>query len=279
MTGTLTGRERADYSLGVDDAERARLLAQCAMHAAEAALLLDRIGVGPGAHVLDLGCGPLGVLDLLAERVGGGGRVVGVDREERYLAMARSELDARGLADVELAAGDATGTGLAAGSFDLVHERLVLNNVPDPGAVVAEMVRLTRPGGCVALQDVDWLTWRCLPEHPDWERLARAVAAVWSGDVHLGRRAPALLRAAGLVDVQVVPHLRVFRSGEPYHRLLVRFTELHRERLLAGPAAGDALDAAVARLDAHLADPGTVTLYAVLFQTWGRRPDVSTTLD
>ena len=268
MTGVVVDRDRSDYSLGVDDAERARLLAQCALHAAEAALLLDRTGVGPGAHVLDLGCGPLGVLDLLAERVGDHGRVVGVDREERYLAMARSELDARGLAGVELAAGDATGTGLPAASFDLVHERLLLNNVPDPGAVVAEMVRLARPGGCVALQDVDWLTWTCLPEHPDWDRLARAVASAWSGDVHLGRRAPALLAAAGLVDVQVVAHLRVFRPGEPYHRLLLRFAELHRERL------GDpgALNDAVSRLDAHLSAPGTVTLYATLFQTWGRRP-------
>jgi hypothetical protein len=135
------------------------------------------------------------------------------------------------------------------------------------------MVRLTRPGGHVALQDVDWLTWTCLPEHADWHRLADAVGRVWSGDVHIGRRLPALLRAAGLVDVRVLPHLRVLRPDEPYHRLLVRFVELHRERVLdSGVLPAEQLDAAVARLEAHLADPGTVTLYATLFQAWGRRP-------
>ena len=72
----------------------------------------------------------------------------------------------------------------------------------------------------MAVQDVDWLTWSCLPEHPDRNLLRETAAAVWSGDVHLGRRLPALLRDAGLVDVEVVPHLRVFRPGEPYHRLL-----------------------------------------------------------
>lgn len=265
--------ERVDYSLGVDDAERARLLAQCAMHRGEAELLFDRIGLRPGEHALDLGCGPLGVLDLLAERVGTGGRVVGLDRETPYLTIAREELDARGLGAVELAVADAAATGLPAASFDLVHERLVLVNVPRPEAVVAEMVRLTRPGGHVAVQDVDWMTWTCLPEHPDWHRLVDAAAAVWSGDVRIGRRLPELLRAAGLVDVQVVPHLRVFRPGEPYHQLLLRFVERHRDRILdPGGVTAEALDAMVARLTAHLADPGTVVLYAIMFQAWGRCP-------
>jgi SAM-dependent methyltransferase len=270
-TTTADARDRADYSLGVDDAERARLLAQCALHRTEAEQLIDRIGVRPGDDVLDLGCGPLGVLDLLAERVGLTGRVVGVDREIRYLAIAREELDARGLGAVELCAADATATALPAASFDLVHERLVLNNVPRPEVVIAEMVRLTRPGGHVAVQDVDWMTWTCLPEHADWRRLAGLAAHVWSGDVHVGRRLSTLLRGAGLVDVQLIPHLRVFRCGEPYQRLLVRFVELHRTRILdGGSITPEDLDAAVARLDAHLTDPDTVTLYATLFQAWGR---------
>ena len=274
-TATTAGtRDRTDYSLGVDDAERARLLAQCAMHRAEAELLLDRVGLRPGDRALDLGCGPLGVLDLLAERVGPTGRVVGLDREERYLAIARQELDARGLGGVALVAADATGTGLEPASFDLVHERLVLNNVPRPDAVVAEMARLTRPGGRVAVQDVDWMTWTCLPEHPDWDLLRETAAAVWSGDVHLGRRLPALLRGAGLVDVEVMPHLRVFRPGEPYHRLLVRFIALHRTRILqCGRLFAEELDAAVARLENHLAEPSTAVLYATFFQAWGRVPE------
>jgi len=146
--------------------------------------------------------------------------------------------------------------------------------VPQPAAVVAEMVRLIRPGGHVAVQDVDWLTWTCLPEHADWNVLREKAAAVWSGDVHLGRRLPALLRGAGLVDVEMVPHLRVFRPGEPYHRLLVRFVALHRARILDhGSTNAAEVDAAVARLEEHLDDPSTVVLYATFFQAWGRRPE------
>ncbi len=207
-----TARDRIDYSLGVDDAS-ARACSPSARARRGGAARPGRAASGrPG---VDLGCGPLGVF---AERVGPAGRVVGIDREKRYLAIARQELDARGL-DRRRApvAADATGDSIwTPASFDLVHERLVLNNVPQPDAVVAEMVRLARPGGHVAVQDVDWLTWTCLPEHARLGPAPRPqAAAVWSGDVHLGRRLPALLRAAGLVDVEMVPHLRVFRPGEP----------------------------------------------------------------
>jgi SAM-dependent methyltransferase len=262
-----------DYSLGVTDAEHARLLAQCAMHRGEAQLLLDRIGLGSGAAALDLGCGPLGVLDLLADRVGPGGRVVGLDRESRYLAMAVRSLAECGAPGVELVNADATATGLPDASFDLVHERLVLNNVPRPGEVVAEMVRLTRPGGHVAVQDVDWLSWTCVPAHPAWDRLTAVAAAAWSGDVCIGRRLPALLRAAGLVDVRVEAHIRIHRPGQPYHRLLLRFVDIHRDRILdAGALTAAELDRDVRELGAHLDDPDTFTLYATFFQAWGRRP-------
>ncbi len=269
----MSASTRPDYSLGVDDAERVRLVAQCEIHRAEAERLVDRIGVAPRWQVLDLGCGPLGVLDVLADRVGPTGRVVGVDREPRFLAMAAQSLSERGLGAVELVEGDATATGLPTGSFDLVHERLVLNNVPRPADVVAEMTRLACAGGHVAVQDVDWISWTCVPAHPDWHRLADAAAAAWSGDVHVGRRLPALLRGAGLVDVGVDAHTRVFRPGEPYHTLLLRFAEIHRERILGdGELSAAELDRAVGRLGDHLAQPETFTLYATFFQAWGRKP-------
>jgi SAM-dependent methyltransferase len=262
----------SDYSLGVDDAERRRLLAQCDRHRGEAEHLLDRIGVGPGWRTLDMGCGPLGVLDLLAERVGRAGRVVGVDREPTCLAMAARTLAERGVRRVGLVEADATGTGLPTGEYDLVHERLLLVNVPRPDAVVDEMVRLTRPGGWVAVQDVDWVSWTCVPAHPDWDRLLEAAACAWSGDVRVGRRLPALLRGAGLVDVDVAVHARVHRQGDPEHVLLPRFADIHRDRILGAGLDPSELDGSVRRLSAHLADPDSFTLYATLFQAWGRKP-------
>jgi SAM-dependent methyltransferase len=263
-----------DYSLGVNDAERVRLLAQCEMHRSEAELLLERIGIGTGWDVLDLGCGPLGILDILAQRVGRADRIVGIDREPEYLAMVARSMSERNITRrVDLIEADGADTGLPEASFDLVHERLVLNNVPRPEKVLSEMVRLARPGGWVAVQDMDWISWTCVPEHPDWDRLAAAAEGAWSGDVHIGRRLPSLLRGAGLVDIDMDASIRIFRPGQPYHHLLLRFVQIHRDRILArGVLRASALTDSARRLQAHLEDPNTFTLYATLVQATGRKP-------
>ena len=67
---------------------------------------------------------------------------------------------------IETARADAASTGLPSGSFDLVHERMLLLNVTGPQDVVAEMTRLTRPGGVVVLQEPDSAAWAADPPLP-----------------------------------------------------------------------------------------------------------------
>jgi ubiquinone/menaquinone biosynthesis C-methylase UbiE len=165
---TAVQAEAHPYILGADESERARLLAQCEIHRAEATRLLDRLAIRPGARALDVGCGPLGVLDLLSERVGPAGEVVGLDNEPRMLALAERTITERALGNVRLVHADAAATGLASAWFDLVHERLLLVNYRAPEAIVSEMTRLVRPGAWVAVEDVDWVVWTCEPPDPGW---------------------------------------------------------------------------------------------------------------
>jgi SAM-dependent methyltransferase len=67
------------YTLGSEPAERERLRRQSDELLPHAHALLSHVDLPPGAHVLDLGCGPSGMLELLAERVGPTGRFIGVD--------------------------------------------------------------------------------------------------------------------------------------------------------------------------------------------------------
>ena len=132
------------YWLGDSPPEISHLLAQAEFLGPDAADLLDRIGVAPGADVIDIGCGVLGILPQLRSRVGAGGRVIGLDIEPLLLAVA-AQLSAEHDLAVQTVRADAASTGLPSGSFDLVHERMLLLNVTSPQQVVAEMARLARP--------------------------------------------------------------------------------------------------------------------------------------
>src|SRR5260370_30169409 len=147
------GESPVVYALGSDPAERDRLRRQSEDLRAHSAALLDRTGLGEGWSVIDLGCGPSGIIELLSSRVGPMGRVVGLDFDPANISAARQLALDRGLTNGELVEGDARHTGLAAGSFDLAHARTLLINVPKPDGIVAEMVRLVEPRGVIAARE------------------------------------------------------------------------------------------------------------------------------
>src|SRR5262245_46131169 len=109
------------YILGGTLTEQQRLMVQARGLEAPTRSLLDRIAIAPGARVVDVGCGPIGMRNLLSERVGSEGAVVGVERELRFVEMARAELKQRGLRNVEVVNADALNTGLEKNSYDVVH--------------------------------------------------------------------------------------------------------------------------------------------------------------
>jgi len=263
------------YLLGDGSAEVEHLARQAEVYAEEAGQLLDRIGIGAGARVIHVGCGALGILDLLCARVGPGGRVVGVDREPRLLDAARQVAAQRGL-PVELVEGDATGLALPSGGFDLVHERTVLLNVADRARMVAEMIRIARPGGVVALQEPDSSAWVCDPPHPAWDLLRTELVGAYrrSGkNFDMGRRIARLLRDAGLADVKVRATARVTHAGDYYQSFLLMLTSLVKAQIIAGQRVSDAeFDAQAASLRAHLQQPGTLTCQPTLWQSWGTKP-------
>jgi trans-aconitate methyltransferase len=68
--GASDSRTSVTYALGRDTAEAERLRRQTIELESLAAELLDRVGAAEGQSAIDVGCGPGGILELLAERVG-----------------------------------------------------------------------------------------------------------------------------------------------------------------------------------------------------------------
>jgi SAM-dependent methyltransferase len=267
----------AVYALGSSLGESARLQRQAEELADDSAVLLDRVGLGPGQRAIDLGCGPRGILDLLAERVGPAGRVVGLDSDPAHAAMAAEVAGARGLSGVQVITGDARSTGLPSGSFDVVHARTLLVNLPEPAEVVAEMARLARPGGWVASVEPDTEHALCYPPHPAFDRLLDIFAVAFrrnGADPWIGRRVPELLRRAGLEDVEVDARVQMYPPGNARRTLRLDLVQAIRPQVLEmGLATAAELDELNAAARAHFDDPQTVVMSSLLFRTWGRKPD------
>jgi trans-aconitate methyltransferase len=66
----MASTHSASYPLGGTSTERDRLLSQAVQYEPAANWLLDQIGVQPGWRAVDIGCGPIGILNLLSQRVG-----------------------------------------------------------------------------------------------------------------------------------------------------------------------------------------------------------------
>jgi len=266
----------AVYSLGQSEGESARLQRQADELAADSAMLLDRAALRPGQSAVDLGCGPRGVLELLAERVGPDGTVVGVDANPVHVAMASELAAGRGLSGVRIVTADARRTGLPPGSFDLVHARTLLITVPQPAEIVAEMVRLAKPGGWVVAMEPDMEATLCYPPHPAYSRIREIYPQVFGrngADPLIGRRVAELFRAAGLEDVEVDATARVYPAGHSRRTIRLDLMRSMRPQILelglASEAELDHLDAAAR---AHLDNPRTVVMPHLFCLTSGRKP-------
>jgi SAM-dependent methyltransferase len=112
-----------------------------------ARVLVDAAGIKSGERVLDLGCGTGNAALLAAER---GAIVTGVDPAERLIQVARQDAAARGI-DAMFAVGDAASIPAADGSFEVVLSSFGVIFAPDAARAIAEMVRVTAPGGRILL--------------------------------------------------------------------------------------------------------------------------------
>lgn len=262
------------YLLSSGAAELERLRLQARVWEPEAEQLLDRIGVASGWRCLDLGCGAMGILGPLSRRVGPGGHVVGVDRDPQQLAAARACVQEAGLTNVEVLDRDAYATGLPDQSFDLVHVRFVFAPVGRGDALLAEMRRLARPGGVLAIQEPDASCWQCHPPRPAWDRLKAAILAAFAaggGDFNAGLRTYDLLRRAGLEDVQVRAAVVALQDRHPYMWLPVQFATSLRQRIIDGGLLSAAeLDEHLAACEAIAQDPATWVTTFIVTQVWGR---------
>lgn len=175
------------------------------------ARLLTGLRLRLGHTVLDVGCGPATDLGDLATAVGRRGRVIGVDRDRDMVDEAVRRTSAQ--PGVEIRIGDADALPLHGASVDRARADRVLMHVDSPANVLAELRRVLRHGGLVALAEPDWDTLAI--DHEDLETSRAYTRYVTTRVIRngaIGRQLPRLAEAAGLAVVEVEATAIVFRD-------------------------------------------------------------------
>jgi SAM-dependent methyltransferase len=161
------------------------------------------LGASQGQRLLDLGCGQGDDARELAQIVGPSGGVVGVDNSKVLIDQAR-RCTPPDLPWIEYVCADATALPFRDGSFDACRADRTIQHVADADVALAELARVTKPGGAVVVSEM--FNALDLPDdEPD--AIAREVLGrFWSAEERrgwIGFLLPPLLQHAGLIDIEL----------------------------------------------------------------------------
>jgi ubiquinone/menaquinone biosynthesis C-methylase UbiE len=246
--------EQEQWQLDVSAPELYQRFLVPAVTAMWAADLASRAALLPGDRILDVACGTGVVARLAAERVGGTGRVAGLDINPGMLAVARS-LPAVAGAVVAWHRGSALALPFSAAAFDVVLCQLGLQFFPDRPAALREIRRVLVPGGRLALN-----VFGPIERNPATCALARALDRRMRPGASVAKRSEhaladtaelrALVAAALFTNIEIrtVTKMVRFPSASDYVRtqlaatplaILIRGYDADRRNHLIGALAED----------------------------------------
>ena len=223
-----------DYVLGTHDAELARLRLQHGIWREHVHDCWRRAGIGAGSRVVDIGCGPGFASIDLAEAVGQGGEVLGIERSEHFLAHATALC--AGLPQARFQQADVMTDELPAAGFDAIWCRWLAIFVPDPALLVRKMAAMLKPGGILVFHEyVHYETYQSLPPSRYQQEFVQHVMASWrefGGEPNVARHLPDYLADAGCRVLDTRPYIFSAQPQQPVWQWPASFIEINLQRLL-----------------------------------------------
>lgn len=185
---------------------------------------IQRVGVQKGDRVLDVGSGTGVLTREIAPFTGESGHVIGVDPNFRLVETARKLSKEKGITGkVSYCMGEGEVINFSAdNAYHVVTVSQLFSHVSDPGQVLYEMIRVTKPGGKIALLDYDFTT--LSTSHPDretTEKIRRFVLENYLVNPVGIRTLPPLFYEFGMENIEMAAWVHLEQDAEgPITRIL-----------------------------------------------------------
>jgi SAM-dependent methyltransferase len=261
-----------------DEAER-RLAVVDSVHGPDTHLFLSKVcRLQEGLSVADIGCGVGTVSCWMAGAIDA--IVTGVDASEAQIRTANARRDRlfreelRAVGNVTFLQGSAYGTGLEPESFDMVYSRFVLMHLQRPADAIAEMQRLLKPGGILALEDGDFDSPFCYPPCAAYDRafeLYRLAGAQHGADFNIGRKLFGLVTAAGFENAEVQLAQPAYTRGDARRLPEWTLAESAASLIEAGLSSREEINSLLADLERYAADETNLIAMARVAQVSARK--------
>lgn len=232
---------------------------------------LDALGVAEGWNCLEVGAGKGSVAIWLAKRVGFRGKVLAIDIDTKFLRDL-------GIHNLDVCQSDIVKNDLEENQYDVVHCRALLTNLAHPEKALEQMVRVTKPGGWLLIEEPDFSSLGAIdPSYPsadlfnDAYRIGlEAFKKGGYGDACYGRCVRYVIECLGFSKVGYDGSVHLCRGGsEPETRFLDMTGQAARRTLESAGLLTMEHNEALRRL---YQDPEFYFTGPTWFGGWGRRP-------
>jgi ubiquinone/menaquinone biosynthesis C-methylase UbiE len=276
----MSVQNERDYVLGTNDEEIARLGLQHDIWRDTVLNCWSRAGIAPGWRVMDVGAGPGFATVDLAELVGPVGRVIAVERSDRFAQAARDRCAALGHTNVEIHQLDLMNHPLPASGLDATWCRWVASFVQSPSVLARKLAHALKVGGTAIFHEyIDYSTWRLAPPSRALEQFVQRVMDSWranGGEPDIARTLPSLLTQSGFHIRSAVPRVFCARPGEPVWQWPASFVNVNLNRLLELGRVDEAWAASVrSEFKAAESNPASLMITPLLLEIIAERNSAS----
>ncbi len=165
------------YAISEQNLERQKLLASIMGPVTDR--LLESLPLPSPSRCLDVGCGMGETTRQLAGKLDNGVELIGVDQDPNLIEVARS-VSGAAEGKITFQQGDAAHLSFEDQTFDFVFARYLLHHLDQPQVVLAEMLRVCKSGGIVAVQEPDCAKQYCYPESWAYEKIPDIYSRVFA---------------------------------------------------------------------------------------------------